>query len=116
MELALLVSKVHKITERVSAAQPRRREPLPKDAFDIYRLLRAIEAADMASEFRLLRPHEISSQVTSEALSMFQRLFSTRSGLGTELIMQHVPGLEDSAFIVESSVAISQDLLEATSQ
>ena len=113
---ALLVSKVHKIAERVSAAQPRRREPLPKDAFDIYRLLRATDAADLAYEFRLLRSHDLSSQVTSEALSMFQGLFGTRSSLGTELVVEHVLGLEDSAFIAESSSALSQDLLEATSQ
>ena len=102
---ALLVSKVHKIGERVSAAHAHRRE-----------LLHAIDAADMASEFGLLRSHEISSQVTSEALSMFQSLFSTRSGPGTELVVQHVLGIEDSASIAESSVALSQDLLEATSQ
>ena len=112
---ALLVSKVHKIGERESAALPRRREPLPKDAFDIYRILRAIDAAEMASEFGLLRSHEMSSQVTSEALSIFQRLFSTRSGLGTKLVTQYVLGLEDPAFIAESSIALSQDLLEATS-
>ena len=113
---ALLVSKVHKIAERISAARAHRRELLHKDAFDIYRLLHAIDAADIASEFGLLRSHEISSQVTSEALSMLQGLFSTRSGPGTELVVQHVLGIEDSAFIAESSVALSQDLLEATSQ
>ena len=112
---ALLVSKVHKIAERVSAAHPRRRESLPKDAFDIYRLLRAVDDADMASEFGLLWSHEVSSDVTAEALSMFQGLFGTRSGLGTELVVEHVLGLEDSAFIAESSVALSRDLLQATS-
>ena len=112
---ALLVSKVHKITERVSTAHPRRREPLPKDAFDIYRLLRAIDATDMAAEFGILRSHEISSPVTSEALSMFRDLFSTRSAIGTELVVRYVHGLEDSDFIAESSVALTQDLLEATS-
>ena len=33
------------------------------------------------------------AQVTSEALSMFQGLFSTRSGPGTELVDQHVLAL-----------------------
>ena len=69
---ALLVSKAHKIAERLSVVDQRRREPLPKDAFDIYRLLRAIDSADMATELGLLRSHEISSSVTSEALSMLQ--------------------------------------------
>ena len=113
---ALLVSKLHKITERVSTAHPRRREPLPKDAFDIYRLLRAIDAANMAAEFELLRSHVISSTVTLKGLSMFEDLFSTRSAVGTGLVVQYIHGIEDSDFIAESSVALSQDLLEATSQ
>ena len=47
---------------------------------------------------------------------MFQGLFSTPSAIGTELVVQYVHALEDSDFIAESSVALSQDLLEATSQ
>ena len=113
---ALLVSKVHKIDERVPAARAHRRELLHKDAFDIYRLLRAIDSGDLASEFLMLRSHDVSGAVASEALSMFRRLFGTRSGIGSDLVVEHVLGLEDSAFIAESSVALSQDLLEATSQ
>ena len=70
----------------------------------------------MATEFGLLQSHEISSRVTSEALSMFLNLFSTASDMGTQLVVRAVRGLEDPAFIIESSVALSQDLLEATSQ
>ncbi len=113
---ALLVSKVHKIGERASGSSPRRREPLPKDAFDVYRLLRAVTSADMASEFRVLLAHEVSRQVTSDALAMFERLFGTRSGVGTGLVVQHVLGLEDPDFMAESSVALGQELLEAISQ
>ena len=93
----------------------RRRDRLAKDAFGIYRLLRAIDTADMASEFNLLGSHQVSGGVTSEALSMFQRLFSTASGIGTELVVRAVLGLEDPDFIAESSVALNGDLLEATS-
>ncbi|MDE2861552.1 MAG: hypothetical protein OXP10_01355 [Chloroflexota bacterium] len=113
---ALLVSKVHKIGERASGSSPQRREPLPKDAFDVYRLLRAVDAARMASELGLLLAHEVSRQVTSDALAMFERLFGTRSGVGTELVVQHVLGLEDPDFMAESSVALCQELLEAVSQ
>ncbi len=111
---ALLVAKVHKIGERIDGPDERRQGPLPKDAFDIYRLLRAIEPAELASEFSLLLSHRISSHVTAEALSMFQRLFRTPAGMGTELVVRAVRGLEDSDFIAASSVALSQDLLEAT--
>ena len=69
----------------------------------------------MAKEFRLLRAHEISSPVTSEALSMFQRLFGTPTEMGTELVVRAVPATEDPDFIAASSVALSQDLLGAIS-
>ena len=48
---ALLVSKVHKVWERLEDGDVRRQEQLSKDAFDIYRLLLAIDTAELASEF-----------------------------------------------------------------
>ena len=113
---ALVVAKVHKIAERLEGPDVRRHEQITKDAFDIYRLLRSIETTVMASEFGLLLSHEISSRVTSEALQKFRDLFGARSGKGAELVVQHIRGLEDSAFIAQSCVALSQDLLEATAR
>ena len=113
---ALVVSKVYKIGDRLEDPDVRRREQLPKDAFDIYRLLRATDTSELAMELGLLQSHEISSRVTSEALSMFQRLFSAPSGMGTKLLVRSIPGRNDSDFIAASIVALSQDLLEATTQ
>ncbi|MDE0138684.1 MAG: hypothetical protein OXM57_09120 [bacterium] len=113
---ALLVAKVHKIWERLEGPDARRRAGLAKDAFDIYRLLRAIDTAEMASEFDLLASHEVSSHVSSDALSMFQTLFGTETGTGTGLVVRAVQGLEDPAFITESSVVLSQDLIKATTR
>lgn len=113
---ALVVSKMYKIGERLEDPDVRRRAQLPKDAFDIYRLLRATDTAELAAEFGLLQSHEISSLVTSEALSMFQRLFSAPSGMGTKLLIRSIPGHNDSDFIASSVVALSQDLLDATTQ
>ena len=113
---ALLVSKVHKIGERLEDSDVRRQEQLPKDAFDIYRLLRAFDTAELASEFGLLQSHEISSRVTSGASSTFGSLFGSRSDMGTRLLVRSVGALEDPAFIIESSVALSQDLLQAVSE
>ena len=113
----LLVSKVHKIGERLEDPDLRRQEQLPKDAFDIYRLLRATDTAELASEFGILQSHDISSRVTSGALSTFESLFGSRSDMGTRLLVTSVEALEeDPAFIIASSVALSQDLLEATTQ
>ena len=111
---ALLVAKVHKIGERLQDSDVRRQDQLPKDAFDIYRLLRVIDTAEMTREFRFLQSHGMSSQVTSEALTMFQHLFSTPSAMGTALVVRAIPATEDPDFIAASSVALSQDLLEAT--
>ena len=114
---ALLVSKVHKIGERLEASDVRRQELLPKDAYDVYRLLRAIDTAELVLEFGLLQSEEVSSRVTSVALSTFQSLFGSRTDMGTRLLVRSVGALEqDPAFIIESSVALAQDLLAATSQ
>lgn len=113
---ALLVAKVHKIWERLEGPDARRRARLAKDAFDIYRLLRAIDTAEMASEFDLLASHDVSSHVASDALSRFRSLFGGASGTGTELVVRAVEGVEDADFITQSSVALSQDLIEATTR
>ena len=110
------MSKVHKIEERLEDGDARRQGQLPKGAFDIYRLLRAIDTAELASEFGLLQTHEISSRVTSEALSTFESLFGFRSATGTSLLVRSVGAPEDPAFITESSVALSRDLLDAISE
>ena len=110
---ALLVAKVHKISERVD--HPVRRTTVDKDAFDIYRVLLAMDLSELAAEVRLLHENAVSSDVTAEAMTKFRVLFGTRSGLGTELIVQHVSGLEDPYFIEASSEALSQDLLDAIS-
>ena len=110
---ALLVAKVHKISERVD--HPARRATIDKDAFDIYRILLAVNASELASEVRLLQENAVSRDVTAEAMTKFRELFGDRSGLGTELVVQHVSGLEDPDFIEASSEALSQDLLDAMS-
>ena len=58
----------------------------------------------------------MSREVTAEALSKFEELFVPRSGLGTNLVVQHVSGLEDPGFITESCVALSEDLMSECSQ
>lgn len=101
---ALLVSKMHKIGERrtpgtVNNSSPR--TPLTSIG------LRAIDTAEMAEKFGLLRSHEISRNVASKALLIFQSIFGSRSDRGPELLVSYVGPLEPSAFIIESSIALS---------
>ena len=115
---------MHKLSEQVGnlgLANDPRIEGLRehnKDAFDIYRLLRSVETRALAYEVRLLGENEMSRNVTVEALSNFRELFGNPSGLGTELVVQHIALLGDddfSSFVEASSVALSEDLLDATS-
>lgn len=49
---ALLVAKVHKLVERIDANDAARLNN--KDAFDIFRLLRAVDADELTGEVALL--------------------------------------------------------------
>ena len=111
---ALLVAKVHKIAERID--DPNRGQSLNKDAFDIYRLLLAVDVQELASEVRRLMEHEVSGEVTATALALFRDLFDSLSAKGTEQVVRHVAGLEDPDSIAASSVSLSRDLLDLTSQ
>ena len=109
---ALLVAKVHKISERID--DPVRGTGISKDAFDIYRILFALSASALAAEVRLLQENAISSDVATEAMTKFREFFGSRPGPGTELVVQHVLGLEDPEYIAASSEALSQVLLDST--
>ena len=99
---ALLVAKVHKLVERIDVNN--------KDAFDIFRLLRAVDA-DELTEVALLLTHPISAPVTVEAITRFRDLFETVAA-GTQLVVKHVAGIENQDIIVASCVALSQELIE----
>ena len=115
---ALLVSKVHKIGERLEEPDVRRQEQLPKDAFDIYRLLRAIDTAELAYGVRTpavardFEPGDLRGVV-----DVSEPRFGSRVRHGHRASWSGPFGaLEDPAFIIESSVALSRDLLEAISE
>ena len=93
-----------------------RQAQLPTDAFDIHRLLRAVDTAKLAGEFGILRSYKNSSRVTSGVLSMFRDLFGSRSVMGTELLVRSVEAVEAPAFTVASSVALGQELLKVATQ
>ena len=107
---ALVVAKVHKIVERIDA--PRRGDDLDKDAFDVFRLLRAVETAPLAEEFGTLLASGISRTVTEEALSHVPRLFASSDRAGTALVARHLARLQPEEPVREAVVALTRDLLE----
>ena len=107
---ALLVAKMHKLADRVDAGDDRRLGN--KDAFDIFRLLQAVDAAELIDEINLLAAAQVSAKVTAEAVARFRELFGTPTATGTQLVAEHVAGIENHDIIVASSVALSQELIE----
>ena len=104
------VAKVHKLLDRVSADDNRRINS--KDAFDVFRLLQAIDPVALIDEVNLLAVAEVSSEVTAEAMAGFRELFGIPAGAGTMLVAEHVAGIEDRDVIKASSVALSEELIE----
>ena len=107
---ALLVAKVHKLADRIDADDNRRINS--KDAFDIFRLLQAVDTAELIDEINLLAATGISAKVTAEAIAGFSDMFGTPTGAGTVLVAEHVMGIENRDVIVTSSVALSEELIE----
>ena len=107
---ALLVAKVHKLLDRVNADDNRRIDS--KDAFDVFRLLQAVETMKLVDEINLLTATAVSAEVTVEAMAGFRELFGTPTSVGTLLVADHVMGIEEREVIVASSVALSEELIE----
>ena len=108
---ALLVAKMHKLMDRINADDNRRINS--KDAFDVFRLLQAVDPVDLIDEVNLLAAAVVSAEVTALAMTGFHELFGTATGAGTLLVAEHITGIEDRDVIIASSVALSQELIEA---
>lgn len=111
---ALLVAKLHKLTDRIAAGKrpedrPKRLEP--KDALDVLRLLRGVPIATLADSLRRLMASDVSSAVSTEALTQLRTLFSTPSGVGSQLAAQSVLGLENPVTIAASCAVLTHELL-----
>ncbi|MBW1811474.1 MAG: hypothetical protein JRJ87_25015 [Deltaproteobacteria bacterium] len=106
---ALLISKAHKISDR--AGKPDRESD--KDALDVLRLLRAIDADVLAQSLSLLAKANQSRQVTREAVSHLGRLFENTQAPGSQMAARAVGVLEDPVTIAASCETLVQDLLSA---
>ena len=104
---ALLVAKIHKLADRINVDDVRRLSN--KDAFDIFRLLQAVE---LVEEISLLADDLTAAEVTAEAIARFSELFGTPTAAGTQLVAEHVAGIENRDVIIASSVALSEELIK----
>lgn len=104
---ALLVAKLHKLSDR--ASDVRRRSD--KDALDILRLLRGVPTLELADRVRGLLEDERSAEVGAEALGYLEELFGAADAEGSQMAARSVELLEDPAEIAASCAALAGDLL-----
>ncbi len=107
---ALLVAKLYKIWERQGNAS---REDA-KDALDLFRLLRAYSTSELAERFTILRQTLVSQQEADTARTYLHELFADEEAHGAQLVAQAVGGLADRDEVIQSSVILAQDFLDAT--
>lgn len=105
---ALLVAKVHKISERRGTDRQS-----DKDALDVLRLLRGTETDDLAERYRRLLANVRSTEAATVARSLLETQFGARKGIGVEMAIRSAGPLADPDEIMASCEALATDLLEA---
>jgi hypothetical protein len=109
---ALLVAKLHKLGDRVEGGGSRLRL---KDALDVYRLLRAFDAAEIASRLVRAREQPVARPTVDQAIALLRSLFGAESGAGVRMTVEAIGFLGDPDEIGASCVALADDILLAVS-
>ncbi|MGD9793105.1 MAG: hypothetical protein AB7V43_06465 [Acidimicrobiia bacterium] len=106
---ALIVAKAHKLWERTTHDDRIR----DKDALDVYRLLQAIETADLATRLARLRDSQEAGEVTSAAIEHLQVMFGSPAGTGVALAVRATRSLVDPDELTAILVTLTNDLMAA---
>ena len=106
---ALVVAKVHKIAERSHASD----RVSDKDALDMLRLLQATDTDHLASRFGQLGSHELSTDVTAEAIKHLKPLFGSPQATGVAMAVRAAGPTADRDVVAASFPALVSDLLAA---
>ncbi|OPG01998.1 GSU2403 family nucleotidyltransferase fold protein [Microbispora sp. GKU 823] len=107
---ALLVAKLHKISERVSV--PHRLND--KDAHDIYRVLIDTDTSQLATAFDVLRSDPISSDITDQAVEYLAALFAPGpDALGARMAGRAEEGIGEPETVALATSLLAADLVQA---
>jgi hypothetical protein len=108
---ALLVAKLHKLGDRDRSAPERLND---KDAYDVYRLLVAIDTDELAEALETLLSSELASEATQVALSYFDDLFvGGPDAVGARMAGRAEELLGDPGAVAHSVAALASDLARA---
>ena len=105
---ALLVAKLHKISERQGTDRLS-----DKDALDVLRLLRGTETDDLARRYKKLLANTVSEEAATTGRALLEQQFTDRGGIGVEMAIRSAGALGNADEIAASCVALAGDLLAA---
>jgi hypothetical protein len=111
---ALIVSKVHKIDERLRERRATRLDD--KDALDVFRLLQAVPTSQLTQSFGMLLNDSIAGEVTREALTLLRSLFSDVRSAGSSMAVRAAGALADGDAVAQSCAILTRDLLQAVGE
>ena len=102
---ALLVAKLHKISERRGTDRQS-----DKDALDVLRLLRGTAHDDLAGRYQTLLADARSAETAHAGRALLRDLFTGRAGIGVQMAVRSVGALVDADEIAASCEALAGDL------
>jgi hypothetical protein len=105
---ALLIAKIHKITERLDS--PDRLSD--KDALDVFRLLQSVSTNSLSNRLNELRSSDLAGDVTVQAIDILPALFGATDSPGTVMAVRAAGEQSLDAIIAASFVALAQDLVD----
>ncbi len=108
---ALLISKLHKIAERLGEREQRRLDD--KDALDILRLLQAVETDTLRASIVGLLQSDLAREITREAVDILESHFTSPSAAGPRMAARAVGALMSGDEVVQSCAVLASDLVEA---
>lgn len=106
---ALLISKLHKIGERIAEREQRRVDD--KDALDIFRLLQAIDTTSIASALVRLLAVEGVREITQEAIVVLRTHFIDHRYAGPNMASRAAGALMSAEDVTGPFATLVSDLL-----
>jgi len=109
---ALLVAKLHKLSDRVSESDRRPDRLIAKDAADSYRLMLHLGIDTAIARFRYLLGQPVASAVTERALEYLRSLFAAPALAGVRLAVEGLASDVPSNRVETVCVDFSRSVLE----
>jgi hypothetical protein len=108
--VALLVGKIHKLTDRTEQAGRLK----DKDALDVFRILRGTATAELERRLGPVLADPRSAAAARAAMAAFPGLFAFPEAPGVQMTVRATDGLMAAEDVVASLIAVASDVMTIT--